>query len=262
MQVGFLQFRPVRQDVNANITQILSLLDPLSFDLMVLPELANTGYMYESKDALARYSEPADGSGHFISALVSLCRKKQACILSGFAEISADALYNSAVAVSADGKIGHYRKVHLYNTEKSLFLPGDFGFPTFSYQGVKIGMMICFDWIFPEAARTLALSGAQIIAHPANLVTPYCQAAMITRSIENRVFTITANRYGTESLASEELTFTGNSQAISPTGVLLAKAEIAQDRVIIVDIDPLSALDKQFSENNHLFDDRKPRLYY
>ena len=261
MHVGFLQFRPARQDVNANITQILSLLDPLTFDLMVLPELANTGYMYESKDDLARYSEPADGSGQFISALVSLCRKKQACIVSGFAEISEGVLYNSAVAVSPDGIIGHYRKVHLYNTEKTLFLPGDLRFPTFSYQRVKIGMMICFDWIFPKSARTLALAGAQIIAHPANLVTPYCQAAMITRSIENRVFTITANRYGTESLGLNHLTFTGCSQVTSPKGDLLAQVDSKLNGVVIVNIDPQGALDKQFSENNNLIYDRRPEYY-
>jgi len=75
-------------------------------------------------------------------------------------------------------------------------------------------MMICFDWFFPESARTLALKGAQLILHPSNLVMPYCQDAMITRSIENRVFSITSNRIGREG----GYNFTGKSQIVSFDG--------------------------------------------
>jgi predicted amidohydrolase len=83
---------------------------------------------------------------------------------------------------------------------------------------VKVGMMICFDWIFPESARTLALKGAQIIAHPSNLVLSYCQQAMFTRAVENRVFTITANRTGTEINGDKELYFTGKSVIVDTKG--------------------------------------------
>jgi predicted amidohydrolase len=122
-------------------------------------------------------------------------------------------------------------------------------------------MMICFDWIFPEVSRKLAIGGTQIIAHPANLVTPYCQPAMITRSIENRVFIITSNRYGKEISGSSSLIFTGRSQIISPMGTIIVRANQFRDKVVIVEIDPSLALDKNFSDKNDLFKDRRPQFY-
>lgn len=261
MRIGFLQFQPQRKNIEENISKIGLLLAPYSFDLIVLPELANTGYLYANKNELADYSEPVDGSGKFLFSLIEIGKQNNACIVSGFSEIADGVIYNSAAAVSPDGVIGHYRKVHLYNTEKALFQPGNQGYSTFSYKGASIGMMICFDWIFPEAARTLALAGAQIIAHPANLVTTYCQAAMVTRSIENQIFTITANRYGKETEGKRQLTFTGRSQITSPKGELLLQADVSSDSVMVVDIDPSTALNKQFSDNNHLFEDRRPEFY-
>jgi len=94
--------------------------------------------------------------------------------------------------------------------------------------------MICFDWIFPEAMRTLALMGAQIVLHPANLVLPYCQDAMVTRCIENRVFEITANRIGVE----RGLKFTGASQITAPGGIVLHRATKTKEEALAVDIDP------------------------
>jgi predicted amidohydrolase len=121
--------------------------------------------------------------------------------------------------------------------------------------------MICFDWIFPESARTLALKGAQIIAHPANLVLPYCQDAMVTRSIENRVFTVTANRIGREKLNDQELAFTGGSQITNPKGDILFRGPMDKAAVHILTINPDQALNKHISIRNDLFKDRKPEHY-
>jgi predicted amidohydrolase len=121
--------------------------------------------------------------------------------------------------------------------------------------------MICFDWIFPEAARTLSLAGAQIIAHPANLVLPYCQNAMITRSIENRVFTITANRIGKEKLGIEKLRFTGQSQMTAPDGKILFRGPENKATFHVMSIDPKQALDKSISKRNDLFKDRRIEFY-
>jgi len=121
--------------------------------------------------------------------------------------------------------------------------------------------MICFDWIFPEAARVLALKGAEVICHPANLVLPWCQRAMVTRSIENRVFIVTANRIGGEKREGRELKFTGGSQITSPVGELLCQASEEGEEVGVVDIDPSIAKDKAITEENDLFSDRRPELY-
>jgi predicted amidohydrolase len=121
--------------------------------------------------------------------------------------------------------------------------------------------MICFDWIFPEVARSLALKGADIICHPSNLILPHCQDAMVTRCIENRVFAITSNRTGTEKRPKEELTFTGRSQIVDPKGRVLTQANAEEEKLCIIEIDPLLAKDKKVTPNNHIFEDRRTDFY-
>lgn len=259
---GFVQFAPRRCDVGRNIATIETLLCDVKADLLVLPELANSGYMYASPADLAPYAEPADGSGSFLAALQRLAGSTGGVVVAGFAELTPAGLYNSAAAVSAAGIIQLYRKTHLFWDEKTLFLPGDSGFRVFEHGGARIGMMICFDWYFPESARTLALRGAQIIAHPSNLVLPHCQTAMVTRCLENRVFAITTNRYGTEALdGATPLTFTGASQVMDARGSRICRAPVEGDSVMVVEIDPTLADDKQVTARNHLFADRRPEMY-
>jgi predicted amidohydrolase len=122
-------------------------------------------------------------------------------------------------------------------------------------------MMICFDWFFPEVARSLALDGAQIIAHPSNLVLPWCQRAMFARSVENHVFSITANRTGREARAGRELVFTGGSQVLGCNGeVLLAAAE--KDKSLqVTAVDLAQANQKQMNPWNDILASRRPELY-
>jgi len=261
MRIGFMQFAPVRKNVKINIENIKRELIRLKFDLIVLPELANSGYLYQSKSDLLPYSEPGDGTGEFLSGLQDICKMMDVCIITGFSESSGKQVFNSSAAITKNGILSIYRKIHLFNTEKLLFSSGTTGFNVFEFKGVKIGMMICFDWIFPESARSLALQGCQVIAHPSNLVMPYCQAAMITRSIENGVFTVTANRIGVESLGNKTLDFTGKSQITNPGGKILASASKDKDQVVIVEIEPSIALNKKISEGNDLFLDRHSDLY-
>ena len=261
MIVGFVQFEPVRFDVTANVASLERILGSIRADLLVLPELANSGYLYGSPDDLMPYTEPADGSGPFLRTLQRLAGQTGGAIVTGLAERAEGGLYNSAVAVDAHGVLGSYRKTHLFYREKDLFIPGDSGFQVLEIGGARVGMMVCFDWYFPESARTLALRGAQIIAHPSNLVLPHCQAAMVTRCLENRVFAITTNRYGTEALGGEQLTFTGASQLMSPRGERLLQAPVEGDFVRVAEIDPAAADDKRPTDRNDLFGDRRPAFY-
>ena len=261
LTIAIVQFAPARENVGKNIRQIGRLLSGLQADLIVLPELSNSGYLYDSPETLRPFAEPQDGSGPFLQALQALAAQTGGLIVSGYAESAGNGLFNSAAAVSAAGVILNYRKTHLFDQEKQLFQPGDTGFNVMDWRGVQIGVMICFDWIFPESARTLALKGAQVIAHPANLVLPYCQDAMVTRSIENRVFTVTANRIGTEKLGAAQLTFTGQSQITNPAGKVLFRGPAAKPTVHMVEIDPALALKKDLNPNNDLFADRRPDLY-
>jgi len=260
-QIALAQFKPIRKNVKANISKIQKLLKNIKADLIVLPELANSGYLYPSQNDLRPHSEPNDGTGPFLTSLTEIARQCGGVIVSGYSEISGDLIYNSAAAVTSTGIIKNYRKTHLYDDEKTLFTPGDSGFKVFEWRNVKIGMLICFDWIFPEASRTLALAGAQIIAHPANLVLPYCQDAMITRSIENKVYTITANRIGDEKEGNKKLNFTGTSQMTSPSGAILYRGPENKTTVHVTSINPQAALDKIISPKNDLMMDRRPSLY-
>lgn len=260
--VGFVQFSPLRANVEQNIRCVSQLVAGVKADLLVLPELANSGYLYAAPADVAPYSEDASGSGPYLSALRALAGETGGVIVSGFAEKGARGLYNSAAAVDKNGVIQVYRKTHLFAGELDLFLPGDSGFQVFTHQGARIGMMVCFDWFFPEAARSLALKGAQIIAHPSNLVLPYCQRSMVTRSLENAVFSMTTNRYGSETLGDKTLRFTGSSQVLDPKGSLLVQAPEEGDCVKTCQIDPALADNKVVAGRNHLLADRRPELYF
>jgi len=259
--IALLQFKPTRKSVEKNIQKIQHAMEGIKADLIVLPELSNSGYLYEKAEDLEPFSEENDGHGPFLIALIDLAKTINGVIVTGYAEKEDSKLYNSAIALSPKGPITNYRKTHLFDHEKMLFHPGDSGFKVFKWNNVKIGMMICFDWIFPEACRSLALAGAQIIAHPANLVLPFCQNAMITRSLENRVFTITANRIGKEKLGNSELSFTGASQITDPSGEIRYRGPENKETIHIMQIDPDEALNKKINSRNDLFQDRHPDLY-
>jgi predicted amidohydrolase len=160
-----------------------------------------------------------------------------------------------------DGELHNYRKIHLFSRETELFERGDAPPPVINTPAGRVGLMICFDWFFPETARLLALAGAQIIAHPSNLVLQFCQKAMYARSVENRVFTITANRVGAEERVGRRLVFTGASQVLDPKGNTLVSASDDGNHAGLCTIDPSTADDKQVTPHNHLFRDRLPELY-
>lgn len=260
MRVGFVQFEPKFSEVDRNIETAERLIDAADADLLVLPELFNTGYVFSSKEEVVTLSEETP-KGKTTQALMRIAKNKDVFLVAGLAEKSGDKYYNSAVIVSPHGYLGTYRKVHLFFEEKLWFDPGDGELPVYDMGNYKFGVMICFDWIFPEAMRVLSLKGAHIICHSANLVLPFCQDAMKTRCLENRVYAITANRTGTESRNRRSLTFTGKSQVTAPKADVLYQAGGESEEVGIVDVDLDMAADKQLNEYNNLFEDRRPEFY-
>ncbi|MBI2421406.1 MAG: hypothetical protein HYV27_01160 [Candidatus Hydrogenedentes bacterium] len=229
-------------------------------DLLVLPELAFSGYDFLDRDEVRSLAEdPA--SGPTATMLRELAAALNVTLVAGYAEAAAGGCCNSAMLVTPQGAVHNYRKLHLFNREKELFLPGDGVPPVFETPAGRIGVMICFDWFFPETARCLALKGAQIVAHPSNLVLPWCQQAMFARSVENHVFSITANRIGTEDRAGRSLTFTGGSQLLDCSGQCLARAALDAPAQAIVALDPAEADNKVIAGTNHLFEERRPAMY-
>ncbi len=261
MKVGFIQNNPRFGEVADNLSHVENLLANSSADLMVLPELFATGYQFTSIDEAKELAEPIP-DGPTTRWLCTLAEKIDCTLVAGLAELENDAVYNSAVIVGPSGVIGKYRKAHLFDTELDFFQPGNSPLAVFDIGPARIGIMICFDWRFPETARTLTLKGADIIAHPANLVLQHCPQAMITRCLENRVFAVTADRIGREErVPGLPLDFMGQSQIVDPNGEILYRASEDMEEMRIVDIDVEIARNKNINPRNNLIQDRREDLY-
>ena len=258
MRLAIVQTDPQFGEVQSNINAALALMEGAKADVYVLPELFNTGYNFVDAGEVASLAEPVDGQTY--GAIAEFARRNSCYVAYGFAEQSGR-IYNSAALVGPDGRVGLFRKVHLFYRETLFFSPGDLGFPVFDLPFGKVGMMICFDWIYPESARTLALHGAQLILHPSNLVMPYCPDAMVTRCLENRVFAATTNRIGNEDRGGISLTYIGKSEIISPRGEILVRLPDGKATVAVVEVDLTQALDKRINEFNDLLEGRRVDQY-
>jgi predicted amidohydrolase len=260
LKVGFFQFSPELGRKERNLERTTDAIRGAEADLLVLPELFNTGYLFENKEELKRSAEFIP-DGPTFRALADAASGKGMILVFGMAERKGESCYNSSVLVTPAGDFWVYRKLHLFDREKLWFTPGNRELEVTDLGEAKVGMMICFDWIFPEVARILTLKGADIICHPSNLVLGYCQKAMVTRCLENGVFAITANRTGTEEKGAVKLRFTGESQVVDPKGKTLKAAGPSGEGVWTVDIDPALARDKTFTPRNDLLGDRRIEFY-
>jgi len=260
MKVGFLQFNPIHMDKYKNVEKVIKLIKTIEADLLILPELFNSGYYFENQILAYNIAEKIP-DGFTTKKLIEISKSKNMYICAGLAENYKNKIYNSAILVGPCGLIGSYRKIHLFDKEKEIFTPGNRKFTVFDIGIAKIGIMICFDWLFPESARSLALLGADIICHPANLVLPWCQRAMTIRCLENRVFAITANRVGIEKTEKFTLRFTGSSQITGVKGEILYRAHPQKEEVKVIEINPELARDKKITPNNHIFNDLRPGYY-
>ena len=258
MKIGYAQFEPVLGDLEATIGSLDRLMAGAEgADLLVLPELANSGYNFESHQQAVASAESLDDSP-FLRFLQERCRRLDIHLVAGMNEREGDILFNTAVLVGPEGLVGKYRKLHLFVDEKDHFAPGNLGLPVFEVGDCRVGMLICFDWMFPEVWRILALKGADVICHPSNLVIPrLAQPAVPVHALTNRVYVVTANRIGVES----NLTFTGLSTIADPGGRILAQGPQAGEEVEFVTADPALARDKMITGRNHVFNDRRPDEY-
>jgi predicted amidohydrolase len=259
-RIGYYQFNPQFGQVQINLSRVVKALESIEADIVVLPELPFTGYNFRDRDELSQLAEEI-GNSPTIDSLGALCQKRKLHIVTGFAEKHREKIYNSAVLIGPGAVISVYRKLHLFNTEKNVFDPGDTPLNVVKVNQIPVGLMICFDWAFPEVTRTLALKGAHLICHPSNLVLNHCQQAMLTRSLENGVFIVTANRFGTETRSHGEIIFTGQSQITGPGGQLLCRAPTDGEALNILDIQTDRAAEKSLTLKNNLFKDRRPEFY-
>jgi predicted amidohydrolase len=261
MKAGFFQFNTAFGKKRENFEKIRRAVSDNATDLLVLPEFFATGYQFISQEEIANLSEPVP-QGETTEFLAGLSKERGMYIVAGLPERDGNIFYNSAVLTGPEGFIGLYRKTHLFFEENLFFTPGNSGFRVWDTKIGRIGIMVCFDWFFPESSRTLALRGAEVIAHPSNLVLPYCPQSMPVRCLENRVYAITANRTGREQRGDKPaLTFIGQSQITSPQGEILVRAGIDDEMLGTADLDLSRARDKKLNDFNDLLKDRRPALY-
>jgi len=259
---GFCQFKIVFGDKEKNFRKVeklfLKIKNTKSLKIIVLPELFSTGYLFLNKKELASLAEESEGETY--NFLKHLAKNYNAIIAGGFLEKEGNRFYNSALIVAPDGRYLIYRKIHLFKDEKELFEKGNLPFRVFDYNNLKIGLLICFDYFFCEAARTLALKGAEIICHPSNLILPYAPLITKVRALENHIFWILANRVGKERRGNKELIFLGKSQVVSPKGEILVRA-LKEETLKVTKINIENARNKKITEKNDLFLDRRRDFY-
>ena len=268
MNVVIVQNNPAFGDVSRNIEDVSLMLskrkDPKP-DLVVLSELFASGYQFTSVAEAHALSEKAVGpdAGPTVAFMKALSRETGGLVVGGF-PCQKNGRVTNAAAVFRNGElVTVYDKVHLFDAENRWFSPGEGPLCLVDTPFGPMGVMICFDWLFPEVARSLALSGAMFIAHPANWVLPFGPSGMILRSVENRIFTMTANRVGTEERGGlAPLTYIGQSQILSPSGEILARAPGETAAILEVSFDPAVAKTKTVASESDAFRQRRPDLYH
>lgn len=260
LRVAFVQGRPRFGRTAENLELGLSLAAGVEADLVVLPELWSSGYVFSSHDEVDALAEDAR-SGATARVLTAAARREGRHYVAGFPERARGRFYNSALLVGPSGVKAVYRKLHLFEREQIWFTRGDLPLAVHRVGPARIGMLICYDWRFPEAARVLTLLGADLIAHPSNLVFPQAQNAMRTRALENRVYVVTANRTGADDRPGGRVTFTGRSQIVGPDADMLVRAGVRQSCAMAADCDLSRARRKSITPMTPILANRRPELY-
>ncbi len=272
VRIAVAQYEPHVGELDGNLAQAVRWATAAATegaDLIVLPELASSGYVFSDSDEAQRCAEDPD-DGPTVRALRDVCAAHGCHIVAGLNERDGDCRHNSAILVGADGRLATYRKLHLYFDEQSWFEPGD-ELPIVDLPFGRVGIVICYDLWFPEPVRALALAGAEIIAVPTNWVASfkrtvwddrgYCQGdyvAMATAA-QNGVVMACADRIGVE----RDVTFIGASIIVGADGWPVAgPAGKADEELLVAEVD-LDFVDRarHRTPRNHLLTDRRPDAY-
>ena len=236
-------------------------------DLIVLPELCNSGYVFETRQEAFTLAELIP-SGPTTQAWVDSARRHGVHLVAGIAEREGEALYNACVLVGPAGFIGKFRKVHLWGTENLFFEPGNLGFPIFKTPLGRIGTFICYDGWFPESYRLCALQGADIVCIPTNWVPipgqvkgreAMANILVMAAAHANSIFVAAADRVGVE----RGQPFIGQSLIASYTGWPIGgPATPDREEIVYADANLADARRKRnWNEFNQVLRDRRTDVY-
>jgi N-carbamoylputrescine amidase len=270
VRIACIQMQPVIGKVEGNVAHSIGLINRAveqGAELVVLPELSNTGYMFKSREEAFALSEPIP-DGPTVKAWSEIASRQKLHLVAGICERNGSKLFNSAVLIGPNGTIGTFRKVHLWNEENLYFEPGNLGFPVYHTAIGRIGMAICYDGWFPETYRLAALQGADIVCVPTNWVPIPGQApgreAManilaMAAAHSNSIFIACADRVGTE----RGQPFEGQSLIVGHTGWPVAgPASRDKEEIVIADVALGEARRaRNWNAFNQVLRDRRSDLY-
>jgi N-carbamoylputrescine amidase len=234
-------------------------------NLLVLPELGNSGYVFNSREEVAELAEPVFG-GETVNRWMQAAADRGVYICGGLAEVDGGSFYNSAVLVGPEGFIGRYRKVHLWDEEQLFFEPGDLGLNVFTLPFGRVGIMICYDGWHPEVARILKLKGADIILDPTcwvlvpNVVTPENPVSAYVHMASahvNSMFIVCADQCGIE----RACTFLGRSCIAGPAGFVAGPGAFEDPEIVQAEINLAQARYHNWTALANPFADRRTDLF-
>lgn len=269
-RVACCQLDPTIGDRAGNTEQTTAAIDDAvaaGAQVIVLPELASSGYVFSSAAEASENAETVEGPT--LAAWRESTRKHGVTFIGGFCELDpvTGQMFNSCAVLDRGELVCVYRKLHLWGDEQQLFSAGQSAAPVVHTSSGRLGIAICYDLEFPEVARGLALAGAQLLAFPTNwprsASTPEGERPMLRTLVMatarlNRVFVALCDRTGVE----RGLTFEGYSVIAGPDGWSIAEpTDPDRVQVLIADCDLEAAGDKRLGQNNDIFGDRRPEFY-
>ncbi len=270
VRIACIQMEPIVGEKDRNVRRSIEMIEEAvgkGATLIVLPELCNSGYVFDTREEAFELSEEVP-AGPTCQAWAGVAKKYGLHIVAGVDERDGDALYNSSVVIGPHGYVGTFRKVHLWNEENLFFEPGNLGFPVFKTPIGRIGTFICYDGWFPESYRLCALQGADIVCVPTNWVPipgqdenreAMANILIMAAAHSNSLFVAAADRIGTE----RQQPFIGQSIIVSYTGWPVGgPASPDKEEIIYADANLSDARRKRnWNEYNQVLRDRRTDLY-
>lgn len=270
VRIACVQMEPIVGEKDRNVRRSIEMIEEAAgkgATLVVLPELCNSGYVFDTREEAFTLSEEIP-AGPTCQAWAGVASKHGLHIVAGIDERDGNALYNSSVVIGPHGYVGTFRKVHLWNKENLFFEPGNLGFPVFKTPIGRIGTFICYDGWFPESYRLCALQGADIVCVPTNWVPipgqdenreAMANILAMAAAHSNSLFVAAADRIGTE----RQQPFIGQSIIVSYTGwPVSGPASPDKEEIIYADVNLSDARRKRnWNEYNQVLRDRRTDLY-
>lgn len=276
VNISCLQFEPKIGELSRNREESIQQIERAisnGGDFIVLPELANSGYVFNSRKEAYALSEPIP-EGKTAQQWIQIAQENDIYIVGGYAERDEGKLFNSAIFAGPEGYIGKHRKLHLWNEEKLWFEPGN-DVKVFETKIGRVGIQICYDQWFPELSRIQAMKGADIVAEPTNWVpiNEYERSGQlsegelarannlaISNAHVNTIWFACANRIGTE----REQPFLGRSLIVDPAGNVVAgpASQDDEDSLLVENCNLMeSRTQKNWNELNVIPQDRRTDIY-